>query len=291
MADSKHTNEKRIDLHTHSTASDGSLTPTELVAAAKAEGLAAIALTDHDTVAGVEEALEAGRRLGIEVIPGVEISAEHSPGQMHIVGLFIDPADAGLREWLAELAGGRDNRNPRIIGKLQDLGIDITMSEVAAVAGEGSVGRPHIAKVLLAKGAVKTTQEAFDRYLAKGAVAYFDRLRATPEESIARIHAAGGLAILAHPNLCGAGGERELEEVVSCLKNVGLDGIEVQYSTFSPNDADLCALLARKFDLLPSGGTDFHGATKPDIHLGRGRGTVDVPYAMLEKMKSALPDL
>ena len=279
--------DRRVDLHAHTTASDGSLTPTELVEAAKEAGLAAIAVTDHDTIEGVAEALEAGERLGVEVVPGVEVSAEHSPGQMHIVGLLIDSESESLATWLDEIMGGRDNRNPRIIAKLQELGIDITMEEVEAIAGEGAVGRPHIAQVLVAEGAVATTQEAFDRFLAKGAVAYFDRLRATPEDAIAQIHAAGGLAILAHANYCGAESPEELEALVRSLKDMGLDGIETQYSTFTEEDAALCAELAERIDLLPSGGTDFHGTTKPTIRLGVGTGDIDVPYETLARLKTA----
>ena len=190
-----------IDLHTHTTASDGSLSPSELVKAAADARLLAVAITDHDTIEGVEEAAQAGSDIGIEVVPGVEVSAEYSPGQMHIVGLFIDHHNQELGTWLSGIQGGRDTRNPRIIARLQELGLPITMDEVVKVAGEGSVGRPHIARVMVAKGFVDDTQEAFDKYLAKGAPAYFDRLRATPEDSIRRIHSAGGLAILAHPNL------------------------------------------------------------------------------------------
>lgn len=263
------------------------MTPTELVEAARETGLAAIAITDHDTIEGVAEAMEAGARLGVEVVAGVEVSAQHSPGQMHILGLLIDPASASLNEWLGEIMGGRDNRNPRIIAKLQELGIDITMEEVEAIAGDGAVGRPHIAQVLVAKGAVSSTQAAFDCYLAKGAVAYFDRLRAAPADAIAQIHAAGGLAVLAHPQFCGAENDEALEELVRSLKDIGLDGIETQYSSFTAEDAALCASIARKLDLLESGGTDFHGGAKPTIRLGVGKGTVNVPYETLARLKDA----
>ena len=263
------------------------MTPTELVEAAKAARLAAIAITDHDTIEGVAEGMEAGARLGVEVIAGVEVSAEHSPGQMHILGLLVDPASASLNEWLSEMMGGRDSRNPRIIARLRQLGIDITMEDVEAVAGEGAMGRPHIAQVLVAKGAVSSRQAAFDHYLAKDALAYFDRLRATPADAIAKIHAAGGLAILAHPQYCGARSDNELKTLVSGLKDIGLDGIETQYTSFTREDADLCARIARDLDLLESGGTDFHGTTKPDTRLGDGKGTVNVPYETLARLKEA----
>jgi 3',5'-nucleoside bisphosphate phosphatase len=279
-----------IDLHTHTTASDGTASPAELVAAAVGAGLSAVAVTDHDVTFGAAEAVAVAAATGapIEVVPGVEVSAEWPRGQMHLLGLFIDPEDRAFRGWLEEILGGRDARNARIVARLRELGVDVELAEVEAVAGEGAVGRPHIAQVLVAKRAAASLREAFDRFLGKGAAAYFDRLRATPVEAIARIHAAGGLAVLAHPHYCGAADEAELTAWVGELAEAGLDGVEVRYSTFTAADRQVAERLARRFDLLPSGGSDFHGANKPEVRLGRGRGDLAVPREYLERMKEAL---
>lgn len=279
-----------IDLHTHTTASDGTASPAELVAAAVDAGLSAVAVTDHDVTFGAAEAVAAAAASGapIEVVPGVEVSAEWPRGQMHLLGLFINPEDRAFSGWLAEILGGRDARNARIVARLRELGVDLELAEVEAVAGDGAVGRPHMAQVLVAKGAAANVKEAFDRFLGKGAAAYFDRLRATPGQAIERIHAAGGLAVLAHPHHCGAADEEELTGWVGELREAGLDGIEVRYSTFSAVDRRRAERLARRFDLLPSGGSDFHGGNKPDIRLGRGRGDLAVPREYLDRMKEAL---
>jgi hypothetical protein len=280
--------ERLIDLHTHTSASDGSFSPAHLVRAAAAAELSAVAVTDHDITSGVAEALTEGREAGIEVVPGVEVSAEWKPGQMHIVGLFIDPADKGLIGWLGEILAGRNTRNARIVERLRELGIDITLDEVLAVAGEGAVGRPHFAQVLIEKGAVRTRQEAFDRFLAKGTPGYVDRVRATPEDAIARIHAAGGLAVLAHINYCGHRNDAELRAWVTQLKDAGLDGIETRYQTYTLEDETLADALADEFDLAPSGGSDFHGADMPGVELGTGRGNLRVPYQFLNALRTRL---
>ncbi len=278
----------RVDLHTHTTASDGSLAPAELIQAAAAAGLAAVAVTDHDITAGLAPALAAGTALDIEVVPGVEVSAEYKPGQMHILGLFIDPQSVALNGWLAEVLDGRNGRNVKIVARLLELGVEITLDEVEAEAGGGAVGRPHIAQVLLDNGAVSSRQEAFDRYLARGAAAYFDRPRATPVRTIENIHAGGGLAVLAHCNSLGANDAAELEQAIRGLKDQGLDGLEIRHPSFSPERQATVEAIARKLDLLPSGGSDFHGKAKPQVKLGVGRGKLHVPYAFLEKLKEAL---
>ena len=275
-----------IDLHTHSTASDGSLTPHQLVETALASGLSALALTDHDTTAGVEEALRAGAELGLEVVSGVEISARRQPGQMHIVGLFVDHRSPRLNRWLKEREVIRDRRNAGIISKLRELGIDISLAEVEAKA-DGVVGRPHIAEVMLEKGAVRSREEAFRKYLAHGRPAYCDRVHPSPEDSILEIHRAGGLAILAHYIYCRARDERELEALLGRLKEMGLDGMEVYYSDYTPAQTDLAARMASRFHLLPSGGSDFHGDSKPEVKLGSGFGNLRIPYRLLEDLKEA----
>lgn len=292
-----------IDLHCHSTASDGRLSPEQVAALAHTKGLKAVALTDHDTVAGVAAFSKACAASGIEAIPGVEVSAEYAKGTMHIVGLFVDTANPGFLAFLKQLADGRKVRNPQIVAKLNELGMQLTMAEVEEEAGikddgpgggaiDKSIGRPHIAGVLIKKGYVKDKQDAFDKYLAKGKPCYFSRFVASPTESIRQIHAAGGLAILAHPPyLMKEWNEAELDGVVAGLKAEGLDGIEVHYSTHSPSQTQFIAGLAAKHGLAVSGGSDFHGETQggrsgQTVELGAGiGGNLRIPYAVLEALK------
>lgn len=292
---------QRIDLHSHSTASDGRLTPAQLVERARQLELKALALTDHDTMAGLGMFHNAGKTHGVETISGVEISAEWAKGAMHIIGLFVDAQSTAFRSFLRQLSDGRKVRNPQIVRKLNELGLAITMDEVEAEAGllddgsgaspvDKSVGRPHIAAVLIKKGFVKDKQEAFERYLAKGQAAYVTRFMASPQESMDQIHSAGGLAILAHPPYLCTDSPEEMDRVVGDLKAKGLDGIEVFYSTHSPQQTEFCAWLAKKYDLVPSGGSDFHGEPgrngKP-VELGSGiGGSICIGYEVLEALKA-----
>lgn len=257
-----------------------------MVELACSSGLKALALTDHDTTAGVEVALRAGAELGLEVVSGVEISARHRPGQMHIVGLFIDHHSSRLNSWLKEREIIRNQRNAGIISKLQKIGIDISLSEVEAKA-DGVVGRPHIAEVLLEKGTVQSIEEAFRKFLAEGRPAYCDRVHPLPEDSIREIHLAGGLAILAHYIYCRARNDNELEALLRRLKEMGLDGLEIYYGDYTSEQTARAERLACRLDLLPSGGSDFHGASKPQVKLGSGFGKLRVPYSVLENLKEA----
>ena len=220
----------RIDLHLHTTHSDGSLPPAEVLALAQKAGVTALAITDHDIVAGIPEAIEAGARLGIEVIPGIEISSRYGESELHILGYFLDWKDVALSSRLAQLRASRHRRNPRIIEKLNHLGLDLTYEEVKALAGTESVGRPHIARVLMDKGYVQSAKEAFDRYLAEGAAAYVPRELPEPAEAIAWIRAARGIPVLAHPTWVKES-EDGLLTLCEKLKADGLGGIEVHYST------------------------------------------------------------
>ncbi len=274
-----------IDLHAHTTASDGSLTPAELVGLAAGIGLKAVAVTDHDNVDGLPEALAKGREIGLEVVPGVEISAEYKPGTMHILGYLVDPEAAGLGPRLNELQEARRNRTPKIVAKLRELGLDITVEDIQAAAGGLQVGRPHFAKVLQDKGYAASFNEAFDKYLGKGAPAYVDKFRFSPAEAVGLIHEAGGLAVLAHPFTLRQDDPAELEEMIVGLKNDGLDGLEVYYSEHTPEMTRLYLELAARHGLLPTGGSDFHGDNKNGISLGRGRGDLAVPYELLAALK------
>lgn len=275
-----------IDLHTHTTASDGSYTPSELVRYARKKGLTAIAVTDHDTTDGNAEAVAEGRQQEIQVVPGVEISVDHTPGSMHMLGYFIDIESATLKEKLRLLQDSRADRNPRIIEKLNALGIAIHYQEVIDISGGGQVGRPHIAQVLMQKGYTRSIQEAFDRYLGKGAPAYFDKFRLEPAEAISMINDAGGIAVLAHPFTLNCGTAGQLEALIGHLVPLGLQGIEVYYTEHSPQQISCYESLVRQYGLVATGGSDFHGANTEGIDLGRGRGNLNIPDGLFEKLKN-----
>ena len=274
-----------VDLHVHSNASDGSLSPRDLVAEAKNRSMRAIALTDHDTTEGLDEAVAAGAALGLEVIPGIEISADHKPGSMHILGLFIDHRHNGLDEQLQILKRARAERNPLIIAKLQKFGIAITMEEVTAVAGGGQVGRPHIARVLVDKGYVANFQEAFDRFLGNHAPAYVNKFRFSPQKAIAMITAAGGVAALAHPFTLEYTSFGHLKTILQQLRDWGLTAIEVFYPEHSPEKQQSYKNLARELGLLMTGGSDYHGIIKPEVKIGLVGPGQHVGYELVEKLK------
>jgi len=274
-----------IDLHTHTTASDGSYQPRDLVRLAAETGLKAVAITDHDTAAGNLEALQAGSEFGVEVVPGVEISADSPYGSLHILGLFIRPDDQAMEAVLQELRVYRDERNRRMVDRLAELGIVITMDELLAQAGGELVGRPHFAAVLIKKGVVRTSNEAFDVYLKTGAKAYMDKKRLPTDQAIAMIQAAGGLPILAHPYAVRARDPEQFEDRLRALMNQGLRGIEVYYSDHTDNDLYYFADLARRFNLAVSGGSDFHGPAKPGLRLGVGYGDMRIPDIVLQNLK------
>jgi len=276
----------RLDLHVHTTHSDGSSTPAEVVGLAYKAGVTALAITDHDIMTGVAEATVTGQQFGIEIIPGVEISSMLGDSELHVLGYFLDPQEAGLNERLTVLRESRHRRNPQIIERLQALGIDITYQEVLTLAGAGSVGRPHIARILMGKGVVATAKEAFDRFLAADRPAYVPRTLPSPAEAIQWIKTAQGLAVLAHPTWVKTT-EGTLTDLVRQLKADGLDGVEVHYSTHTARQTRDYLGLARQLGLLVTGGSDFHGLTKPDIAVGIGKGTLHIPDTLLPKLKDA----
>jgi predicted metal-dependent phosphoesterase TrpH len=273
-------------IHLHTTASDGVLSPSEIVRYAKAKGLQAIAITDHDTVDGCEEGLSEGKKIGFEVIPGIEISAEYSPGSMHILGFFLDIHHPLLNERLEHLQKARAERNPKMVAKLNQLGMEVTYEEVLKASGGGQVGRPHFANVLLEKKYVRSFQEAFERFLKKGAPAYVDKFRFTSKEALHFINEARGVAVLAHPNTLGVNRSSELEKLILQLVDEGLQGIEVYYPEHSAVEVAQYKALADRHGLLSTGGTDYHGIEKNELDIGVGRGEMKLPYSIVENMKA-----
>jgi hypothetical protein len=276
-----------VDLHLHTTASDGVRSPSNLVNYAKEKGLQAIAITDHDTIEGLEEAMAEGRGINLEVIPGIEISAEYSPGSMHLLGYFLDIHHPLLNERLAYLQKARAERNPKIVEGLNRLGIKVTYEDVIKASGGGQVGRPHFAQVLLERGYVRSIQEAFERFLKKGAPAYHDKFRFKAEEAIHFIQEASGVAVIGHPNTLGANGVSELDALLSQLVKEGLKGIEVYYPEHSPAEVATYKFLAEKYGLVMTGGTDYHGIEGNNLEVGVGRGNMKLPYSMVEALKAA----
>ncbi len=270
-----------IDLHVHSTFSDGSFTPEQLLAAADATGLSAIALTDHDSVGGLPRFLAAAKERRVRAIPGVEISADSPSGSLHILGYDIDAAAKTLNEKLEYIRASRAERNEKILYNLNKLGLHLSMNEIQSQAGEDIVGRLHFARALQVRGYVKTTDEAFGKYLAKGKPGYGERLRLSPADSIGMIREAGGLAVLAHPFTLQMK-SKELDEFVGELASHGLAGIEVLYPQHNSRTQRAYRRLADKHGLAITGGTDFHGASIPDVKLGVGFGDLCVPDELLE---------
>jgi predicted metal-dependent phosphoesterase TrpH len=277
-----------VDLHIHTSVSDGSYSPKEIVDLAKEQGLKAIAITDHDTVGGNKEAVEAGTDRDLEVIPGVEISVEWNKRPIHILGYYIDWENEKLASQLKDLIAFREERNPQIVKKLNLLGLKITYDEVKSVAGEGTVGRPHFAQVLVEKGYVKNEDQAFNKYLKSGASAYVGKKRLSPHEGIHLIKDAGGISVLAHPFTTDGLIDGELEQFIRHFKEWGIEGIEALYPLHTARQTLQLQDLAKKHELLVTGGTDFHGKQKPQLRLGIGFGNMRVPYQAVIEMKKAL---
>lgn len=264
-----------IDLHLHSTCSDGTLSPTELVKLAIKNKLAAISITDHDTIAGVAEALEAGKKNGIAVLPGVEISVFHQETPMHILGYGFDPNNPDLQECLAELQTIRRERNAGIINRLNKLGIIIGPDEFTPY-GTAQIGRPHFASILAHKKIVKTSEQAFVRFLRKNGAAYVPKQKYPAANAIASINKAGGLAFLAHPGYTDSS-LGSIPLLVKELKDIGLAGVEVYYPSHSANMVNTLKKINTDLNLLSSGGSDFHGKIKPGHFMVGANTDLKVP--------------
>ncbi len=269
----------RADLHIHTTASDGSFTPKAVVEKAKEAGITAIAITDHDTVEGVQEAVAAGTNAGIEVLPGIELGADYQGIEVHILGYGIDVENDELLEKLFWLRKARMERIKRMVEKVKEMGISVEMEEVLAIAGIGSVGRPHLAKAMVDAGAVKSTVEAFEKFIGAGKPAYVPRQKLSPAEAIELVRSAGGLAVLAHPGLGGAG------KLFYMLVGAGLGGVEVYHPSHSSEESLYYRILAAGWDLVATGGSDYHG---PGHKSGWKIGLKSVSYEAVNEIKKRI---
>ncbi len=272
--------QRKADLHTHTLASDGTCPPAENVRLAREAGLAAVAITDHDTVAGIEEALEAGQSLGVEVIPGVEISSFANGQDIHVLGYFVPHQDETFKRALAGLRDTRHERNKLVIERLRELGLKLTLEEVyrRKEGTDKNIGRPHIAEAMMERGYVQSIEEAFDKYLGKGGLAYVNPPRITPQQAIDLIRKAGGVAVLAHPGLYND------DELVEELIVYGLDGLEVWHPDNREDGVERYYRLADEYGLIMTGGSDFHGwRGEAPFHAMLGSWTAG--YETVEKLR------
>lgn len=275
---------KLIDLHTHSLKSDGAQTPADVVRTAYAAGLSAIALSDHDNIEGVPEAMAEGERLGIEVIPAVELSAQ-SDTELHILGYFIDIKNKRLNDAMAYALEVRDQRQEETCRKLNEQGFQITMDELREEAhGNPVLCRAHFAQIMVRKGYAESVKDAFSRYLSVGCYAYSNRQALTGPEAVSIIKEAGGIAVAAHLHLIKKPDD-ELREYLKSLIPYGLDGVEGYYSDYTPDMEQRYRAMAKELGLVISGGTDYHGANKPHLSIGKGRGNLKIPYSVLDGLR------
>jgi hypothetical protein len=270
----------KVDLHLHSTESDGRLPPGELIQLCYDNGVRRLALTDHDTTNGLPIAIEAGQKLGVEVIPGIELSTDIPGTEVHVLGHFVDYTDAAFQEKLHQFQLGRLGRAEGMVAKLGELGVPISWGRVKEIAGEGSVGRPHVAQALLEAGHVKSMPEAFDKYIGRNGPAYVERYKLTPEEAVALIHSVKGMAVLAHP-LETAG----LEAIIPDLVAAGLDGIECYYQGYGVKEVEHLVATARKHGLVPTGGSDYHGFPMSGMReVTNAPGSVRIPPEVVDEL-------
>lgn len=279
-----------IDLHVHSDKSDGSLSPSDLVSYAIKQGVTAFALTDHDTVDGIDEALRASEGTSVTVIPGIELSTEYEGKDIHIVGLFIDKEEPAFRNKIQEFVDSRILRNQKMCQKLTEHGLPITYEELTGEFPGSVITRAHYAQLLLKKGYIKSLKEAFERYIGDRGPCFIPREKITPEDGVKLILSAKGIPVLAHPLQYGMGDER-LQKLIDRLKAVGLQAMEAIYCTHSPSEENKMRALADKNNLLISGGSDFHGNAKPGLELGTGYGKLYVPVEVLKALKARKEEL
>jgi predicted metal-dependent phosphoesterase TrpH len=276
---------KTIDLHTHSVCSDGADAPAEVVRRAKEAGLSAIALSDHDCMDGVPEAIAEGEKLGVEVIPAIELSANYDT-ELHILGYYIDTENARLKEALAYAIQVRDERQEETCRKLREQGFDITMEEARAEAnGNPILCRAHFAQIMVRKGYAESVKDAFKRYLSVGCYAYSNRQALTPAEAVSLIREAGGVPAVAHLHLIKQSDDA-VENLLKSLIPHGLAGIEGYYTDYTPDMEVRYRAMADRLGLILTGGTDYHGKNKPHISIGRGLGELEIPYSLLDGIRA-----
>lgn len=272
------TDRTRADLHVHTTASDGTLTSEEVVREAARIGLAAVGIADHDTILGLGPGLAAGNEVGVIVVPAVEINTDFGKDEMHMLGYYIDPESKSLAEHLETLRNGRLDRGRKIVGKLNEVGVNISMDRVVEIAGSGSIGRPHIARAIVEAGYARTMEGAFGRYLIRGKPTYVPRYKLTPFQAMEIIREAGGVAVLAHP------GTHKHDELIPKLVEAGLQGLEVYHTDHSSFQARRYAEIARRYDLIPTGGSDSHGPNNiKTVEIG----SVTVDISVVDRLKEA----
>ncbi len=276
---------KKIDLHIHTTISDGSYTPKEIIDLAKNANLSAIAITDHDTVVGIEEAILYAKKVGnIELIPGVEITTDFY-GSVHILGYFLNIYDNVFLARLKKVQKSREERNEKMLKKLLENGVDMSIKELNHLAGNNLIGRPHMAELLVKKEYATNIDHAFSRFLGIGGLCYVPRERITPQDGISMIIDNGGIAVLAHPVHVRVESQSEFEEILLDLKNAGLAGIEAFHIDHSTQDTDYYLEIAKRYDLVITGGSDFHGKYKSSVKIGTGRGNLSIPYSFLDNLR------
>jgi predicted metal-dependent phosphoesterase TrpH len=278
-----------IDLHVHSNCSDGSETPERIVELAFAAGCSAVALTDHDGLEGLDRARGRAREMGISFVPGCEVSCVFSPGAMHVLSYFVEAGEGPLQAELARLRDDRAQRNERLVQRLRDLGLPVSFDEVRSAAGSSVIGRPHFASVLVANGAATSIDDAFARWLAKGAPGYVPKARVEAASLIAAARGSGAVTSLAHPFSLGVE-PSELDRLLGELAEVGLVGLECYYGRYSPEERTWLAQMAKSHGLVATGGSDFHGSFKPDLLVGSGTGNLEVPDEALVSLGARRPD-
>ena len=270
----------KIDMHVHTTASDGTMSPKHVVSLAAMQGLKAIAITDHDTMAGIEEAGEAGELMGVTIIPGIELSTDYQGKEVHVLGYFLDEKSPALKEYMDWAMEQRQVRNEKILERLRKKGFEITMEQLREQYPDAVIGRPHIARRLAELGAVSSVSEVFRRYLAQGRSCYVERERIGFVDAARLIKRCNGVAVLAHPLQYGFD-KSKLDELVKTAAQAGFSGMEIYYTGYTQADQKKLFDLAEKYTLLPTGGSDFHGDNKPGVQLGTGDGNLSVPAYFL----------
>jgi predicted metal-dependent phosphoesterase TrpH len=277
-----------VDLHLHTTFSDGRLSPTELVRLCAERGLKVISISDHDSTEGIAEALETARAFpDLTVVPGIELSTNIPGSEVHVLGYFVDYENAGFQRLLAEFRDGREERAERMVEKLETLGVNVSWERVVELSDGGAIGRPHIARAMVEAGIVEYPRDAFDRYIGRNGPAYVERLKLTPEGAIKILVENGALPVIAHPTYTATKSDRdevaELEELLARLKAVGLVGVEVYYGDYSADVVARLASLASEIGLIPCGGSDYHASGNPDEPEP---GTVGPPMRTIEALRA-----